>query len=111
VLWTNRISGTTNALRAISVGATNLVVVGHRGTILQSPMIPPPQLKNTHWAGNNSTFSFVSFSGATYTIEYKDALAAPSWTFLQSVLGTGGILSISDTNAFGRSRVYRARAE
>jgi hypothetical protein len=50
-----------------------------------------------------------SVTGATYTLEYKNSLADTNWTpLLPSVTGTGGAISLQDTNgATFPSRFYR----
>jgi hypothetical protein len=58
----------------------------------------------------NGFFS-VSFSGEngiSYTVQYKNALNDPAWTDLETVVGTGGNLSITDAVVAQRgSRFYR----
>jgi hypothetical protein len=57
----------------------------------------------------NFSFSVASVTGATYTLEYKNSLADTNWTpLLPSVTGTGGAISLQDTNgATFPSRFYR----
>jgi len=70
-----------------------------------------PRLINPSRSGNTGSFSFMSVNGLTYSIEYKDILSAPGWTVLRSEMGSGGVISINDTNAIVGSRFYRVRVE
>ena len=48
-------------------------------------------------AGSDVEISFTTRVGATYDVVYKTDLTDPSWTLLQSVVGDGTTLSVSDT--------------
>jgi hypothetical protein len=54
--------------------------------------------------------SFPSFSGVTYNLEYKNALADSAWTTVSNFTpGTGGIVTLIDSNSPPAKRVYRLR--
>lgn len=74
-----------------------------------APSVPPPVLFNAARAGNTASFQFNSVNGVVYIAEYKDDITQPSWTFLRNVLGTGGAVTVTDTNAVGAQRFYRLR--
>ncbi|MHB8524288.1 MAG: DUF7507 domain-containing protein, partial [Limisphaerales bacterium] len=61
-------------------------------------------------AMSNGAFnlSFPSTSGQSYTVQYKNTLNDPTWTDLETVVGTGGNLPITDPAAAKRpTRFYR----
>lgn len=60
-------------------------------------------------AGNDISVAFVTASNRFYYVERNDDLAGGVWTtFTNSVLGTGGIVSVLDTNAVDfPQRFYR----
>lgn len=54
---------------------------------------------------------FDSALGRQYTLEFKGVLGAGAWQALGTAAGSGGILTLSDTNSAGLARFYRIRAE
>jgi uncharacterized repeat protein (TIGR01451 family) len=67
-----------------------------------------PEFSSSALANGLFRLSFRSQNGTSYTIQYKNALADPAWTDLETVLGTGGNLSITDRDSAQRpSRFYR----
>jgi hypothetical protein len=62
--------------------------------------------------GDVSTVFFTSLNGSNHILEYKDALTDTSWNpILPGVTGTGGVISLADTNAVTSSRFYRVRVQ
>jgi hypothetical protein len=62
--------------------------------------------------GNNISVQVSSASGLSYLLEYKNTLQDPAWTPASSwIPGTGGIVTLQDTNAFIASRFYRVRSQ
>jgi hypothetical protein len=58
------------------------------------------------------TVNFPSVAGATYALEYKDLLGAPTWSTLAgSLIGTGGPLFLNDTNPPSGERFYRLKGQ
>jgi uncharacterized repeat protein (TIGR01451 family) len=53
------------------------------------------------------SLSFPSESGKSYTVQYKTTLNGPSWTDLETVVGTGGNLTITNLAAAQQARFYR----
>jgi autotransporter-associated beta strand protein len=52
--------------------------------------------------------SFPSVLGKTYRVERSDTLQTGSWTMLQEIAGTGGVLQITDAGAAAQAkRIYR----
>jgi len=67
------------------------------------PLITNPQIQ-----GTNFLFSFQSVSNQSYTVEYNNALSGAAWTPVQTNLGDGTVLTI--TNGLDASqRFYRLR--
>jgi uncharacterized repeat protein (TIGR01451 family) len=54
------------------------------------------------------TLSFPTTNGETYTVQYKNALGDSTWTDLETVTGTGGVIQIIDEDSQVQpSRFYR----
>jgi hypothetical protein len=59
-------------------------------------------------ANGSFSLSFPSENGKSYTVQYKNTLSDPAWTDLETVVGTGGNLPITDAAAAQqRTRFYR----
>ncbi|HEV2394056.1 MAG TPA: S8 family serine peptidase [Verrucomicrobiae bacterium] len=68
----------------------------------------PPTISGVSLAGAHVTITFNSIAGVHYTLQYKNAPTDPQWsTIPPTVTGTGGILSLTDTNSLPPSRFYR----
>jgi hypothetical protein len=111
-LWSAAVnlSAGTNVFSAYSVdeagnvSATN--TIGSFVSLLQ-PVITGVTLNN-----HVMTVYFSSVQGATYSLVYKSTLGASGWTPLAgSAGGTGGGLSLSDTNPPDAERFYRLEAQ
>ena len=64
------------------------------------------------FGGQQVAISFVSELGSDYVLEYKHLLDDPAWTPLSpAVVGTGGPMTLQDTNTPVDSRYYRIRRE
>jgi hypothetical protein len=56
--------------------------------------------------------SFVGQPGSDYLLEYKHLLDDPAWKPIKPVVpGTGGLMTLQDTNASADSRYYRVRRQ
>ncbi|MCX6896629.1 MAG: Ig-like domain-containing protein [Verrucomicrobia bacterium] len=74
--------------------------------------LPGAEIGGLTVVGGGITIGFPSEVGAVYRLECKNSLEAPAWTVLGvAVEGTGGVLSLTDTNPPAESRYYRLRAE
>lgn len=73
--------------------------------------ITPPviELSNLSVTPSNLTISLIGVPGVSYTLEYKDSLADPTWTpILPAISGNGLMIILQDTNATALpSRFYR----
>jgi len=84
-----------------SSGCTFTVTVTHIAT---------PTLQVVEYSGGNFRFSFESQSGITYLIQRKDSLDETEWTTLQTVPGTGAVLTIDD-NTGTANRFYQVKVQ
>jgi hypothetical protein len=67
-----------------------------------------PEFRASAMAHGIFSLSFPSHSGISYTVQYKNKLNDPAWTDLETVIGTGGELTITDAAAAQRpTRFYR----
>ena len=73
--------------------------------------LPPPMLTSLDLSANGFHFSFTSFTGATYVVEYKLSLQDPAWQELLRQTSVGAPIVVDDPNAPGVSRFYRVKVE
>jgi hypothetical protein len=64
--------------------------------------IPAPSMSNGAF-----TWSFSTQNGLSYIVEYKTSLSDPTWTELQTVAGTGGIVTVTNATAGQPAGFYR----
>ena len=100
---TNKVTATgldTCQARTVSAAA-NCPATG--GQALRLRVIGAPAIANGVFK-----LSFPTETGKSYTVQYKNALADPTWTDLETVPGTGGNVPITDpTAAQQTARFYR----
>jgi autotransporter-associated beta strand protein len=115
------ISGATNRTLALSsVQTTNFggysVVVNNGECDSQSQTAQLTQAVSPAFlpVGLNRTtinLSFLTESGPTYLVEYKDTLTDATWKSLSSLVGTGSPETVTDTTANSLARFYRIRVQ
>ena len=67
---------------------------------------------NVTRTGNRLSFSWLSLSGQDYQLEYKDDLAASTWTPLgPPTPSTGGLITLTDDTNTSIQRFYRLRIQ
>lgn len=71
----------------------------------------PVTILNPAHSGGVTTFSFLSQSGHTHFVEYKNALTDGSWTSLTNITGNGSITNVTDNSASNSTRFYRVRSQ
>ena len=77
-----------------------------------APSTTPGILLQVSRAGPQVSISFTSQLGPTYLLESKHFLDDPAWTPLPpAVPGTGGIMTLQDTNTSADSRYYRLQRQ
>jgi hypothetical protein len=78
--------------------------------VIGSPASPVTIFNPMH-SGDTTTFSFLTQSGHTHYIEYKNDLSDLTWVALQTVLGDGSVTNLVDSTASGSTRYYRVRSQ
>jgi hypothetical protein len=58
---------------------------------LSAPTISNPQI-----LGGNLVFTFSSVSGQSYEVQYKNLMADSAWTTVQTLIGNGSVLSVTN---------------
>ncbi len=96
-------------------GAYQLIATNGYGAVTSAVAtvtvtVPPVTLLPLDLTGNSFRFSFISLAGVLYIVEFKDDLAAGTWTELERRFGIGGSELVTDTSVGGVSRFYRVRA-
>jgi Divergent InlB B-repeat domain len=75
-------------------------------THASSPIASNPKL-----TGTTFTLSVPTQIGFNYILEYKNSLSDTSWTPVQTIGGTGGTITLTDTTAADSSRFYHVRVQ
>jgi PKD repeat protein len=95
----------TVQLSATGPGGTNSLVRSNFIVVtLPAPLLVPAASDST-----NFIFSFMTFTGRTYLVEYKDSLEDPNWQTLQSNPGTGFSLFVTNSLSDPPQRFFRVR--
>jgi hypothetical protein len=90
----------TNMAGSITSGAAGLTI------------LVPIAISSVSLASPAVSISFTSDPALSYMLEYKTLLDDPTWTRLSpAVPGTGGVMTLQDTNPPANSRYYRLRSE
>ncbi|HZQ45513.1 MAG TPA: immunoglobulin domain-containing protein, partial [Verrucomicrobiae bacterium] len=97
--------GTYTAVVTNSAGTTNSVGA-------QLIVLVPPNLTSISVTATNVAVSFQSILGLNYTLQYKDSATAAAWnSILPATPGTGGVLTLTDTNGLPAMRIYRVNCD
>lgn len=70
-----------------------------------------PTINNPKLVGTTFTLSVPTQVGFNYTLEYKNSFSDANWTAVQTLGGTGGTITLTDTGATGSRRLYRVRVQ
>jgi uncharacterized repeat protein (TIGR03803 family) len=99
-------NGRIIGLQVVVVSATGdtSAVVGYRRA-------PDLQIISPKSSGRNFSLSIQSVNTGSYTLESKAAITDAQWAPIQTVIGTGGSIILSDTNAASSIRFYRVRRD
>jgi hypothetical protein len=73
-------------------------------------VLSPPILRIAR-AGEAVNITFDTAADVTYVVECKNSAADSGWTTLQSIAGTGGMVTIPESTQDAVSRFYRVRAQ
>ena len=118
-LWngTNPVATGTNLFILTNVqpgemGNYTVLVTNAAGSTNSAPahltVLVPPSLSGLKVTATNVGVSFQSVMGLNYTLEYKNQVTDANWTaILPATAGTGGVLTLYDTNAMPAVRFYR----
>ncbi|MHB8522368.1 MAG: DUF7507 domain-containing protein, partial [Limisphaerales bacterium] len=110
---TNTVTATgidTCQARTVAAAADCLGPVGPVASAAQSmPAVQPPVTVIGGLTMTKGVFglSFATENGRSYTVQYKNTLADPIWTDLETVGGTGGNVTVLDPAATQPTRFYR----
>jgi chitinase len=99
--WTARAYDAVGNVTASAVVSLTVNIPGGGGS---SPMISSPKL-----TGTTFTLSVPTQVVSNYTLEYKNTFSDANWTAVQTLAGTGGTITLTDTTATGSSRLYHVR--
>jgi hypothetical protein len=66
-------------------------------------------LLDPKWIGNEFIFSFVTQPGHNYDVEDTAELTGGTWQLLDTLVGNGASLSVTNANANGGQHFYRVR--
>jgi hypothetical protein len=99
--------------------ATNLIslVVTDNGTPSLSAtqtflvtVVLPPQLGGVSLGANQLIFTWLSFAGLNYQLEYSDDLTVSGWAAVgSSIAGTGANISVTNSLDASSQRFFRVR--
>lgn len=98
-------------------GLSNVVAVAagwsYSLALCASAAASPPSLElvNPAWTNNTFSVNLQSQLGLSYTLQSSTLLAPPTWTVVQSMQGTGGTLTLTDSSASDAQRFYRVQAQ
>src|ERR1051326_978444 len=71
----------------------------------------PVSANGLKFSSNAFSFTFVSQTGFTYVVQFKNALGNPTWTTLLTTNGTGSPITVKDSSANASSRFYRIQVQ
>jgi hypothetical protein len=88
-----------------TLSAANYVFTFVNGTLT---VFAQPQLNSAALAGGQMTFAWQTVTGQSYQLEYKDNLAAPTWTLIPgSIPGTGNAIVVTNNLGVSPQRFFR----
>jgi uncharacterized repeat protein (TIGR01451 family) len=115
------IAGATNAtllltnVQSAQAGAYSVVVSNIAGSatsvVATLSVLAPPSITNPRLVGHNFSVLTPTAVGPTYTLEYENSLTGGAWSAAQTLPGTGGVITLTDTAATSSARFYRIRVE
>jgi uncharacterized repeat protein (TIGR01451 family) len=98
---TNSATVTTFPLDMNTANDSATVVVAVNAGAAQSPIV------SFGFTGSVFGGAIQTQNGATYTVQYKDDLNAPSWSTLTTIMGDGTVKTFSDPGPVVPQRFYR----
>jgi hypothetical protein len=106
---------TLNNLQADNFGGPYTVSVSDgANTITSSPatltLASSPAITTPTRSGDNFSLSFATEFGPSYVLDYKSSLTNAAWIPVSTNLGTGGVITITNTSS-GPEGYYRIRLQ
>lgn len=74
-------------------------------------VIPETRIGIASLDGGQFHVSVATVIGANYTLEFKNSLADPNWATVQTLPGTGGTVTLTDSAVTDSTRFYHIRAQ
>ena len=102
--WSGGATGSTNPLSVYPLESSKVIQANFRRAL--QPVVIGPKL-----AGNLFSVSVATEIGPKYYLESKDSLTDASWAVVQTLSGSGGSITLSDSAARTGSRFYRIRID
>ncbi len=104
-----------NAVAATNAGGYDVVITNPYGSVTSAvatlTVLVPPSITNPVLVGHSFSVSIPTAIRLMYTLECKDSLTKPVWTAAQTLPGTGGSITLTDSAATNASRFYRVRVK
>jgi len=100
-----------SANATLSGCGTIVGTVVKNGTISTNCGVVAPAIVNPQYAGAMMSFSFQTQAGPSYIIEFKNVLTDGQWGTLETRVGDGSLMTVTDAVAIGSSRFYRIRVQ
>jgi hypothetical protein len=88
---------------------SNYTVTANNG--LLTITIPDFTISNATFLGSTFGCLVRTADGATYVLEYKNSIAATTWSVIQMLPGNGNIVSFTDDFGTNAARFYRIRSQ
>lgn len=120
--WKHRglsVPGATNAslvlpfAGAAEAGDYSVIVSNDSGSVTSAlvklRVLVPPSISRLTRTIEGPAITFGSLVDLVYLVEFSDSLAPTAWRSLKAVAGTGGVVTVTDTNAPPTARFYRVR--
>jgi T5SS/PEP-CTERM-associated repeat protein len=100
-----------SANATLSGCGTIIGTVSNSGTVATNCGVLAPTIVNPQYTGATMSFSFQTQVGPSYVVEFKNALTDAQWSTLETRVGDGSVVTITDAVAVGTSRFYRIRVQ
>jgi hypothetical protein len=114
---TAQLSAGTNEIKAVVHDPTGYVRTDPGAALWQTNIwkigvVPMPAVTNVKLTGGTFTLSAQpTVMGFNYVLEYKNSLTDPGWTPVQTNVGNGGLINLTNIAVVGPTRFYRVRVQ
>src|SRR6185369_14533349 len=105
--WTHRSVPTIENLHGVTFLNNRFIVMGNRGTILQSDSLVAPAILSGLRIPGGFRISVTGTPGASYQVQSIDALTLPQWTNIGTVTLQQTTTNFLDARAVSTQRYYR----